>query len=91
MSENTEGNIPFSLAPRYNKAECNELLLYFPSSSITEIKFENNYISNYGKPTTNYKSIHFIINNKEINEEEIQNYISSDPNNEIMTFYQDKN
>jgi hypothetical protein len=26
---------------------------------------------------------------KELNEEEIQNYILSDPKNEIMTFYQD--
>ncbi len=30
------------------------------------------------------------MNNKELNEEEIPNYILSDPSNEIMTFYQDK-
>ena len=43
----------------------------------------NTTIWNNGKPTTNFKSIHFIMNNKELNEEEIQNYILSDPNNEI--------
>ncbi len=31
-----------------------------------------------------------MINNKELTEEEIQNYILSDPNNEIMNLYQDK-
>jgi hypothetical protein len=30
------------------------------------------------------------MNNKELNEEAIQNYILSDPNNEIMNLYQDK-
>jgi hypothetical protein len=55
MSENTEikeYNIPFSLAPRYNK-ECNELFYYFPTTAIHEIKFKNYFISNHGKPTTN--------------------------------------
>jgi hypothetical protein len=51
---------------------------------------QKNYISNHGKPTTNYKSMHFIINNKELTEEEVQNYISSDPYNEITKFYQNK-
>ncbi len=46
-------------------------------------------ISNHGKPTTNYKSFHFVMNNKELNQEEVQNYILSDPKNEIMTIYQD--
>ena len=89
MSEIKEYKIPFSLAPKYDN-ECKELLFYFPSSLISEIIFKNYYISNHGKPTTNYKSIHFFMNNKELNEEEIQNYILSDPENEIMTFYQDK-
>jgi hypothetical protein len=30
------------------------------------------------------------MNKKELNEEEIRNYILSDPNNEIMNLYQDK-
>jgi hypothetical protein len=47
-------------------------------------------ISNQGKLTTNYKSIHFIMNKKELNEEEIQNYILSDLNNEIVNLYQEK-
>ena len=82
-------NIPFSIAPRYNK-ECNELLFYFPLTSfMTDITLKDYYISNHNKPTTNYKSIHFIMNNKELNEEEIQNYIISDPENEIVIFYQD--
>ena len=92
MSKNKkikEYNIPYILAPKYNK-ECNELLFYFPSSLLPEIIFENYYISNHGKPTTNYKSIHFIINNKELTEEEVRNYILSDPNNEIFKFYQYK-
>ena len=92
MSKNKkikEYNIPYILAPKDNK-ECNELLFYFPSSLLPEIIFENYYISNHGKPTTNYKSIHFIMNNKELNEEEIQNYVLSDPKNEIRVFYQDK-
>jgi len=86
----SEYKIPFCLAPKYNK-ECNELYFYFPLCSfLTDISFKNYYISNNGKPTTNYKSIHFIMNNKELNEEEIQNYILSDPENEIVLFYKDK-
>ena len=85
-----EYNLPFVLAPKFNK-ECNELYFYFPLSSfMTDITFKDYYISNRGKPTTNYKSIHFIMNNKELNEEEIQNYILSDPENEIVIFYKDK-
>jgi hypothetical protein len=57
---------------------------------MTDITFKDYFISNHNKPTTNYKSIHFIMNNKELNEEEIQNYIISDPKNEIVIFYQDK-
>jgi hypothetical protein len=92
MSKNTEikrNSIPFSLAPKYNN-ECNELLYYFPSTLISVITIKNYFISNHGKPTTNYKSIHFIMNNKELNEEEIQIYILSDPNNEISDLYKDK-
>ena len=51
---------------------------------MTDITLKDYYISNNGKPTTNYKSIHFIMNNKESNEEEIQNYIISEPENEIV-------
>ncbi len=36
MPENTEYNIPFCLAPKYNE-ECNELSFYFPSSLISFI------------------------------------------------------
>ncbi len=92
MSENTElkeYDIPFSLAPRYDK-EFTEWLFYFPSTYISEIKFKNYFILNHGKSTTNYKSIHFIMNGKELNEEEIQTFILSDPNNEIINLYQDK-
>jgi hypothetical protein len=67
MSKNTEMKnvIPSSLAPKYNK-ECDELLFYFPSTLISVITFKNSYISYHGKPTTNYKPIHFIMNNKEL-------------------------
>jgi hypothetical protein len=63
-----ECNIPYILKPKYNK-ECNEYYLFsffLNYGLIPEITFKNYYVSNHGKPTTNYKSIHFIINNKEL-------------------------
>ncbi len=60
---------------------------YFPTTNYIQKLF----ISNNGKPTTNYKSMHFIMNNKEWNEEEIQNYILSDPNNETMNLFPSTN
>jgi hypothetical protein len=35
-------------------------------SPIVKLKFENYYISNNRTPTTNYRSIHFIIDGKEL-------------------------
>ena len=69
--------------------------IIFLFSFIFNNKHYNDYIKNYfiinrGKPTTNYKSIPFVMNGKELNDEEIQNYILSDPNNEIINLYQDK-
>ncbi len=63
------------------------IIFYFPCICLTEIKFENYYISNNRKPTTNYKSIHFIMGGKESTEEEIKNYTLTDPNNEIINSY----
>ena len=83
--EMKEYYIPYYLLPQYNK-ECTELYFYFPCICFSEIKFENYYISNNRKPTTNYKSIHFIIGGKELTEEEIKNY-TLDPNNEIINSY----
>jgi hypothetical protein len=75
--------IPFSIVPRYN-TECNELLFYIPLASfMIDITFKDFLISNHNKPTTNYESIDFIMNNKELNEKEKQNYIISDPKNEL--------
>ena len=75
--------IPFSIIPRYNK-ECNELLFYIPLASfMTDITFKDYFISNHNKPTTNNKSILFIMNNKELNQEEIQNCIISDPKKKL--------
>ncbi len=48
------------------------IIYYFHTTAIYEIKFKKYFISNHGKPTTKSKSIHFIMNNKELNEEEIQ-------------------
>ena len=80
----------FLLYQDINK-ECNEFLFYIPLASfMTDITFKDYFISNHNKPTTNYKSIHFIMNNKELNEEEIQNYIISDPKNEIVIFTKKK-
>ncbi len=88
-AEIKEHNTFFGLAPKYNK-ECSELLFYFPSTLISGITFINYFISNHGKPTTNYKSIHFTMNKKELNGQEIKNYIVSDPNNEIMNLCQNE-
>ncbi len=54
-----------TLTPQYNR-ECIELYFFFPYASLNEIKFENYYISNNRTPTTNYKSIHFMIGGKEM-------------------------
>jgi len=83
--EMKEYYVPYCLLPQYNK-ECTELYFYFPCICFSEIKFENYYISNNRKPTTNYKSIHFIMGGKELTEEEIKNY-TLDPNNEIIKSY----
>ena len=75
MSENKsqtiemkEYNISLKLTPEYNH-DCTELIFFI--CSLSRIKFKDYFLSNNGKPTTNYKSIHFIINCKELNEEEI--------------------
>jgi len=92
MSENTkcielkECEIPYLIAPQYNK-DCSELIFFFSGSSLSEIKFKNYFLYNNGKPTTNYKSIHFIINGKELNEEEIQNFSFEDNNNELFFLF----
>ena len=49
-----------------------------------ETKFENYYISNNRQPTTNYKSIHFIMGGKELTEEELQKFTFKGPNHEII-------
>jgi hypothetical protein len=64
--------VPYTLLPQYNK-ERTELFFYFPCVYLNEIKFGNYYISNNRAPTTNYKSIHFIMGGKELTEKEIQN------------------
>ena len=78
ISEIKENEIPFIITPLYNK-DCTELVFLLPGHSISEIKFKNYFLTNNGKPTTNYKSIHFII--KELTEEETQNFTLKDPNN----------
>ena len=58
-----------------------------PGVSLTYIRFRNYFLSNNGKPTTNYKSIHFVINGKELKEDEIQNFSFEDINNELFFLY----
>ncbi len=73
MSRNTEikeCNVPIILEPQFNY-DCSELIFFLPGSLLLDIRFKNYFLLNNGKPTTNYKSIHFIINGKELNEEEI--------------------
>jgi hypothetical protein len=65
----------------------NRIIFLFPYVSLNEMKFENYYISNNRTPTSNYKSIHFIIGGKELTEDEIQNFTLKDPNNEILNLY----
>jgi hypothetical protein len=84
--EMKEYYVPYTLTPQYNR-ECTELYFIFPSVSLNEIKFENYYISNNRTPTTNYKSIHFVIGCKELTEKEIQSFTLKDPNNEILNLY----
>ena len=52
-AEIKEHDTPFIIVPLYNK-ECTELIFFLPCSSLSEIKFKNYYLSNNGKPTTNY-------------------------------------
>ncbi len=56
-------------------------------STKSKLQFNNNFLLNYGIPTINYKSIHFVMDGKELNEEEIQNSFT-DANNEISILYQ---
>ena len=78
-----EYNIPLKLTPEYNH-DCTEIIFFI--FSLSEIKFKDYFLSNNGKPTTNYKSIHFIINGKELYDEEIQTISLSDTNNEIIYY-----
>ena len=56
-TEMKEYNIPLKLKPEYNH-DCTELIFFICSPS--EIKFKNYFLSNSGKSTTNYKSIHLL-------------------------------
>jgi hypothetical protein len=78
--------VPCTLLPQYNR-ECTDIYFFFPYVSLNEIEFENYYISNNRTPTTNYKSIHFVIGGKELTVEEIQKFTLKDPKNEILDFY----
>ncbi len=60
-----ERNAPYSLIPQYDK-ECTELFFYFPLRTIYKIKFNNYFPLNNGIPTINYKSIHFVMDCKEL-------------------------
>ena len=89
MSQNTElkeHNVPIILKPKFNY-DCSELMFFLPGSLLIDIRFKNYFLSNNEKPTTNYKSIHFIINGKELNEEEIQNFSFEDINSDLFFLY----
>ncbi len=86
MSQNKNHcDVPIIIKPQFN-CDYSEIIFFLPGSILSEIKFKNYFISNNGKITTNYKSIHFIINGKELNEEEIQNFSFEDINSELF-FY----
>ncbi len=78
MSEIKEHDISESLIPTTYNKDNTELIFTIPCTLLSEIKFKNYFISNNEKPTTNYKSIRFIINGEELNEEEIQTIILKD-------------
>ena len=89
MSQNKElkeHNVPIILKPKFNY-DCSELIFFLPGSLLIDIRFKNYFLSNNEKPTTNYKSIHFIINGKELNEEEIQNFSLCDENNGVFNLW----
>ena len=89
MSQNTElkeHNVPIILKPKFNY-DCSELIFFLPGALLIDIRFKNYFLSNNEKPTTNYKSIHFIINGKELNEEEIQNFSFEDINSDLFFLY----
>ena len=88
ISEIKEYETPFIITPLYNK-DCTELIFLLPGHSISEIKFKNYFLTNNGKITSNYESIHFIINGKELNEDEVQKFILRDETCEL--FYLHKN
>ena len=86
MSQNTElkeHNVPIILKPKFNY-DCSKLIFFLPGALLIDIRFKNYFLSNNEKPTTNYKSIHFIINGKELNEEEIQNFSFEDINSDFF-------
>ena len=72
---------PFKLISKYNK-ESTELIFFFDTYRNSKINFNNFYLANHGKQITNYKSIHFIINGKELNEEKLKNFKLEIPFNE---------
>ena len=89
MSENkNHQEVPIKIKPQFNGyCDYSEIIFFLPGSILPEIKFKNYFISNNGKITTNYKSIHFIINGKELNEEEIQNFSLSDDTNGVYNLW----
>ena len=89
MSKNiNHQEVPNKIKPQFNGyCDYSEIIFFLPGSILPEIKFKNYFISNNGKITTNYKSIHFIINGKELNEEEIQNFSFEDINSELYFLY----
>ena len=60
MSEIKEYEIPESLIPTAYNKDNPELILKFPCTLLSGIKFKNYFISKNGKPTTNYKSVHLL-------------------------------
>ena len=89
MSKNiNHQEVPIKIKPQFNGyCDYSEIIFFLPGEILPEIKFKNFFLSNNGKPTTNYKSIHFIINGKELNEEEIQNFSLCDETNGVYNLW----
>ena len=89
MSKNINyQEVPIKIKPQFNGySDYSEIIFFLPGEILPEIKCKNYFISNNGKVTTNYKCIHFIINGKELNEEEIQKISVEDINNESFLLY----
>ena len=64
---------PSRLLPIHND-DYTELIFFLCSCTQKVVKFKDFYVSNHGQKSQNYKSYHFIIGGKELNDDEINKF-----------------